>query len=188
MVYALDPDNQGQQIWTNRVAMGGLLGGVMWGSASDGSNVYVAISDYVADGKLNPKAGGLVALRLSDGKELWRTVVSGCGANAGCSPAQPAAVTLIPGAVFSGSRDGHLRAYETTTGHVIWDFDTVRDYQAVNGVSARGGSIDSGGPAIANGVVVTNSGYALFGGMSGNVLLAFGVNSAAPRGHASIPK
>jgi len=188
MVYALDPDNGGQQVWANRVAMGGLLGGVMWGSASDGRNVYVAISDYVADFKLNPKAGGLVALRLADGKELWRTVVSGCGDNAGCSPAQPAAVTLIPGAVFSGSRDGHLRAYETTTGHVIWDFDTVRDFPTVNGVSARGGSIDSGGPAVANGVVITNSGYALFGGMSGNVLLAFGVNSAAHRGHPSNPQ
>jgi polyvinyl alcohol dehydrogenase (cytochrome) len=188
MVYALDPDNGGQQVWANRVAMGGLLGGIMWGSASDGRNMYVAISDYVADGKFNPKAGGLVALRLADGKELWRSVVSGCGNNKGCSPAQPAAVTAIPGAVFCGSRDGHLRAYETTTGHVIWDFDTAREYQAVNGVAARGGSIDSGGPAVANGIVITNSGYAQFGGMSGNVLLAFGVNSAAHRGHSSNSK
>jgi polyvinyl alcohol dehydrogenase (cytochrome) len=188
VVYALDPDNGGQQVWTNRVAMGGLLGGIMWGSASDGRNVYVAISDYIADGKFNPKAGGLVALRLTDGKELWRTNVSGCGDNAGCSPAQPAAVTLIPGAVLSGSRDGHLRAYETNTGHVIWDFNTVRDFTTVDGASARGGSIDSGGPAVANGMVVTNSGYAMFGGMHGNVLLVFGVDSATHRSHSSTPK
>jgi polyvinyl alcohol dehydrogenase (cytochrome) len=180
MVYALDPDHGGQQIWSAKVAMGGLLGGVMWGSASDGRNMYVAVSDYVAGGKLNPKAGGLVALRLADGKELWRTVASGCGDNAGCSPAQPAAVTLIPGFVFSGSRDGHLRAYETSKGQVIWDFDTARDFQTANGVKARGGSIDSGGPAIAHGMLLTNSGYAQFGGTPGNVLLAFGVNSAAP--------
>jgi polyvinyl alcohol dehydrogenase (cytochrome) len=152
----------------------------MWGSASDGRNMYVAVSDYVAEGKLNPKAGGLVALRLSDGKQLWRTVISGCGDNAGCSPAQPAAVSLIPGVVFSGSRDGHLRAYETGKGQVIWDFDTSRDFQTTNGVKARGGSIDSGGPAIANGMLLTNSGYAMFGGTPGNVLLAFGVNSSAP--------
>ena len=180
MVYALDPDHGGQQAWSTKVAMGGLLGGVMWGSASDGHNMYVAVSDYVAEGKLNPKAGGLVALRLSDGKELWRTVTSGCGDNAGCSPAQPAAVSLIPGVVFSGSRDGHLRAYETSKGQVIWDFDTSRDFQTANGVKARGGSIDSGGPAIANGMLLTNSGYAMFGGTAGNVLLAFGVNSVAP--------
>jgi polyvinyl alcohol dehydrogenase (cytochrome) len=86
MVYALDPDHEGQQIWSAKVAMGGLLGGVMWGSASDGRNLYVAVSDYVAGGKLNPKAGGLVALRLADAKELWRTVASGCGDNAGCVP------------------------------------------------------------------------------------------------------
>jgi polyvinyl alcohol dehydrogenase (cytochrome) len=87
---------------------------------------------------------------------------------------------MIPGVVFSGSRDGHLRAYETGGGHVIWDFDTARDFPTVNGVNARGGSMDSGGPAIADGMLLTNSGYAMFGGMSGNVLLAFGVNSATP--------
>ena len=188
MVYALDPDNGGQQVWTARVGIGGLLGGVMWGSASDGHNVYVAVSDYVSEGKLNPKAGGLVALRLSDGKELWRTVASGCDDNAGCSPAQTAAVTLIPGVVFSGSRDGHLRAYETSKGRVIWDFNTVRDFTTVNGVNARGGSMDSGGPAIANGMLVTSSGYAMFGGMSGNVLLAFGVNSSVPHDPGSDAK
>jgi polyvinyl alcohol dehydrogenase (cytochrome) len=89
-------------------------------------------------------------------------------------------VTLIPGVVFSGSRDGHLRAYETSNGQVIWDFDTARDFETTNGVKARGGSIDSGGPAVANGILLTNSGYAMFGGTPGNVLLAFGVNSAAP--------
>ena len=175
LVHGLDPDDGGRLIWSTRVATGGLLGGIMWGSASDGRNVYVAISDYVTDNKLNPKAGGLVALRLSDGKEIWRTVASGCAENPGCSPAQPAAVTLIPGVVFSGSRDGHLRAYETDKGRVIWDFNTARDFTTVNGVAARGGSIDSGGPAVANGVLLTTSGYEMFGGMGGNVLLAFSV-------------
>ena len=35
------------------------------------------------------------------------------GIEPGCSPAQSAAVTAIPGVVFSGSLDGHLRAYAT---------------------------------------------------------------------------
>jgi hypothetical protein len=30
-------------------------------------------------------------------------------------------MTVIPGAVFSGSVDGHSRAYSTATGEVIWD-------------------------------------------------------------------
>jgi polyvinyl alcohol dehydrogenase (cytochrome) len=175
LVYAVDPDDVGRLIWSTRVGKGGLLGGVMWGSASDGHTVYVAISDYVSDNQINPNAGGLVALRLTDGKETWRTVASGCKEGVFCSPAQGAAVTLIPGAVFSGSRDGHLRAYATDTGRVIWDFDTAHEFLTVNGVEARGGSIDSGGPAVAGGVVVTTSGYSMFGGMGGNVLLAFEV-------------
>jgi polyvinyl alcohol dehydrogenase (cytochrome) len=67
-----------------------------------------------------------------------------------------------------------MRAYAADTGRVIWDFDTARDFATVNGVKARGGSIDSGGPAVANGFVLTTSGYSMFGGMGGNVLLAFG--------------
>jgi polyvinyl alcohol dehydrogenase (cytochrome) len=40
-------------------------------------------------------------------------------------------------------------------------------------VPAKGGSIDSAGPVVADGLLVTNSGYALWRGMPGNVLLAF---------------
>jgi hypothetical protein len=43
----------------------------------------------------------------------------------------------------------------------------------VNKVPAKGGSIDAAGPAIADGIVITNSGYSLWKGIAGNVLLAF---------------
>jgi polyvinyl alcohol dehydrogenase (cytochrome) len=66
-----------------------------------------------------------------------------------------------------------MRAYSTKDGSIIWDFNTVRDYETVNHVPAKGGSIDSAGPAIADGLLVTNSGYALWRGLPGNVLLAF---------------
>jgi polyvinyl alcohol dehydrogenase (cytochrome) len=93
-----------------------------------------------------------------------------------CSPAQSAAITAIPGVVFSGSIDGHLRAYAMQDGKVLWDFDTARPFETVNNVRAMGGSIDVGGPAIADGVVLTTSGYPTFGGRPGNVLLAFSVD------------
>jgi polyvinyl alcohol dehydrogenase (cytochrome) len=80
----------------------------------------------------------------------------------------------MPGVVFSGSVDGHLRAFSTTDGRIIWDYNTAKEYDTVNGVKAKGGSLDAAGPAIADGLVVTNSGYALWKGMPGNVLLAFG--------------
>jgi polyvinyl alcohol dehydrogenase (cytochrome) len=85
-------------------------------------------------------------------------------------------VTAIAGAVFAGSVDGHLRAYSTKDGKVIWDFDTGREYTAVNGGAARGGSIDGGGPAIADGMLFSYSGYGQWGGAAGNVLLAFSVD------------
>ena len=95
-----------------------------------------------------------------------------CIATPGCSAAQPAPVTVIPGVAFLGSSDGHIRAYETTKGAIIWDFDTVQDFQTVNGVKARGGSIISMGPVVAGGMLYMTSGYG-GNGMPGNVLLAF---------------
>jgi polyvinyl alcohol dehydrogenase (cytochrome) len=178
IVYGFDPDDGGREVWRLRVGAGGPLGGVNWGSAVDGDVMYVAVSDHaLADNKtLNPNAGGLVAIRLKDGQQLWRNNVSACAERADCSKAQSAPVTAIPGVVFSGSLDGHLRAYAKRDGQVVWDFDTVRNFQTTNGVSAKGGSIDVGGPAVAGGMVLTTSGYAEWGGMPGNVLLAFSVD------------
>jgi polyvinyl alcohol dehydrogenase (cytochrome) len=184
VVHAIDPDKQGEQIWQVRVGKGGTMGGVQWGSAADGTNAYVALSDigrvmvpYSTSTDADPKqGGGMFALRLDNGERIWYTPPPGCGERKRCSPAQSAAVSAIPGAAFSGSVDGHLRAYAATNGAIIWDFDTVRAYQTVNRVEARGGSLDGPGPVIANGMVFANSGYASAGGTPGNVLLAFSVD------------
>jgi polyvinyl alcohol dehydrogenase (cytochrome) len=122
-----------------------------------------------------PQAGGgLAALRLETGEKVWFAPPADvCGSNRNCSPAQSAAVTVIPDVIFSGSLDGHLRAYSARDGQVIWDFNTAREYEAVNGVKGRGGSIDGPGPVVAGGRLFVNSGYPRFGGMPGNVLLAF---------------
>jgi polyvinyl alcohol dehydrogenase (cytochrome) len=183
MVHALDPDATGKILWQTRVGAGGLLGGSQWGSAADNQRVYVAISDAVVHSvagriALDPKTGGgLHALDLKSGAITWSAKPAKCPATqAICSPGQSAAVTAIPGAVFSGSLDGHLRAYSTMDGRVIWDFDTAREFPAVNGKPARGGSIDATGAAVAGGLVFVNSGYNEFGGMPGNVLLAFSVD------------
>ena len=77
---------------------------------------------------------------------------------------------MIPGVVFSGSVDGHIRAYSTTDGRIIWDYDTMQEFQTVNGVKGTGGSIDGAGPVIVNGMVLTNSGYGRWRGKPGNVL------------------
>jgi polyvinyl alcohol dehydrogenase (cytochrome) len=174
MVHAVDPDQQGEVLWSVRVGKGGALGGVQWGNASDGQNVYVAVSDHYATKNLN-EAGGMFALKLATGERVWSTPPPGCG-KPYCSPAQSAAVTLIPGVVFSGSLDGHLRAYATADGRIVWDVDTAVDYQSVNGVKAKGGSLDGPGPTVVGGMLYVNSGYGQFGEMPGNVLLAFSVD------------
>jgi polyvinyl alcohol dehydrogenase (cytochrome) len=177
IVYALDPDKDGQIVWEARVGKGGVNGGVQWGMASDGRNLYAATSDVVRRGVAgyDPKeGGGLTALRIRDGQKVWYAAPPTCGDKMGCSPAQSAAVTVIPGVVFSGSLDGHLRAFSTEDGKVLWDFDTVRDFGTVNGVKANGGGVDGPGAVVTGGMVFVGSGYARTGGMGGNVLLAFG--------------
>jgi polyvinyl alcohol dehydrogenase (cytochrome) len=84
-------------------------------------------------------------------------------------------VTVIPGAAFSGSMDGHLRAYSTIDGKILWDYDTAKDFRTVDSVKAAGGSLETGGATIVNGVVYVNSG-AETNGQPGNVLLAFSVD------------
>lgn len=98
-----------------------------------------------------------------------------CGDRKQCSPALSAAVTVIPGVVFSGGVSGYLRAYATDDGRLLWEFDTARDYATVNGVPAHGGALDGPGPVIVDGMVYVNSGYAQWSGIPGNVLLAFEV-------------
>jgi polyvinyl alcohol dehydrogenase (cytochrome) len=58
----------------------------------------------------------------------------------------------------------------------LWDVDTIGEYHTVNGVTARGGSIDGPGAVVVGGVLYVNSGYGFLGAMPGNVLLAYTVD------------
>ena len=187
VIYAVDPDRRGQIVWQSRIGEGGTVGGIEWGSASDGRNVYVALSDirFAVQTKpgsndrsydLDPaKGGGIFAFRVDNGERMWQTAPPGCGERRPCSPAQSAALTAIPGVVWSGAEDGHLRGYSTVDGKIIWDYDTAQEYKTVNGVPGRGGAIDVAGPVVGGGMLFTLSGYPARGGLPGNVLLAFEV-------------
>jgi len=174
VVYGLAPDEKGKIIWQFRAGKGGALGGIEWGSAADDQNIYVPVSDVLGP---SDKAGGLYAIKLTSGERVWHTPAPAltCTTGPGCTGAQSAPVSVMPGAVFSGSIDGHFRAYSTADGKIIWDFNTMVPFETVNGVKAAGGSIDAAGPVIAGGLVLTNSGYGQWRGKPGNVLLAFGL-------------
>ena len=193
VVYGLDPDHGGDTLWQTKVGdssaaaagiagggatgitsvvgppgVAGSAGGVAWGSAADHRNVYVAISGLLAQ-PANP-FGSLTALDMKTGAARWHTASPEPACAWGdqhCSHAQSQAVTVMPGSIFSGSMDGHLRAYSTIDGKILWDFDTAKEYQTKNGIKASGGPLDHGGATIVNGTVYVNS---------GNTLLAFSVD------------
>jgi polyvinyl alcohol dehydrogenase (cytochrome) len=175
VIYALDPNRKGATIWEQQVGKGSTGGGVLWGVAVDGESVYVPNGYF---DQMSPNAsGGMAAVALSDGHKIWITANPSCEVAKPCKPSHAAAVTAIPGIVFSGSMDGQLRAYSTHDGKILWEFDTAREYATVNGVKANGGSISNAGPAVAGGMLFTNSGYSHHGGIiPGNVLLAFSPN------------
>ncbi len=181
MVWALDPDAEGDVLWSTRVGKGSALGGIHWGMASDGHFAYAANADrdaVVVDVHPDQEAApGLYALDLMTGNIVWSAPAprDTCEERQGCYPANSAAPTVIPGAVFAGGLDGHIRAYSTSDGQILWDFDTVQEFETSNGIRGKGGSIDGPGPVIANGLVFVNSGYGQFGQIPGNLLLVFGV-------------
>ena len=172
MGFALDPEKRGEVVWQYRAGEGSSLGGMEWGSAVDGEKAYFPVSDMY-----RPKPGGLHAVNLATGQRVWYAPPPPptCGSVPGCNAAQSAAISVIAGVVFSPSNDGELRAYSTKDGSILWEFDTNRKFETVNGVAANGASMIGPGPAIAGGMVYVNSGYIGFGGRAGNVLLAFGV-------------
>jgi polyvinyl alcohol dehydrogenase (cytochrome) len=174
-LFALDPDHGAAVIWQVRVAQGtpatqagaapaggAIAGGaIAWGMAADYKNVYVGLTG----------AGGLNAVEMRDGTLRWHAAAPtvACASGEGvCTHGQSQAVTVMPGGAFSGSLDGHLRAYSTIDGKVLWDFDTTQPLHPLNGVAARGGPLDRGGATIVNGMVYINS---------GNALLAFSTGS-----------
>jgi polyvinyl alcohol dehydrogenase (cytochrome) len=170
--YALSPDRRGKVIWQYRWGKGSPVGGV-WGATSDGRRAYFAVAD-----QLTAAPGGVHAVDLVTGQRVWFTPPEPpvCGSGPGCSAAQSAALTSIPGVVFAGSADGAVRAYASDTGKILWTYDTNRDFASVNGAKAHGGSIDGPGPVVANGMLYVTAGNAGFVGTPGNVLLAFSLD------------
>jgi polyvinyl alcohol dehydrogenase (cytochrome) len=205
-VYGMDPDT-GRLLWTQKVGSGSALGGVEWGMAADDKRLYVAISDIInlmdeilaKEGKgpvegesSGPAKPGLYALDPATGKVLWAAPApvapcryagdtSRAPAGSACLRAQSAAPSVAGGVVFSGTVDGWFRAYDASTGKVLWaDSTTSRTYDTLNQVKGQpGGGIDGLGPAVANGMVYVMSGFngaTRTGGNGVNVLLAYSVD------------
>ena len=158
--WALDPDKKGEVVWSLQVGRGLEAGGgaIMWGSAADDDMAYFLVT------RTQPVLG-LAAVRLATGELAWRASPPDGGA---------APVTVIPGVVFVGSSSGTVYAYSTADGKALWQYDTAREFETVNGVPAKGGTMSSAGPVVGDGMVFVPSGYSDLGnGVRGNVVLAF---------------
>jgi polyvinyl alcohol dehydrogenase (cytochrome) len=174
-MYALDPDHHGKLLWEKRIAQGGTAGGILFGFAATARAVFVPISDSEVKPPYTP--GGLAALDLATGKLLWQTPAPTAICSWGdyaCNGAQAASIAAIPGVVFSGSWDGHMRAYAMRDGAIVWDVDTAKSFAAVNGVTATGGAVSGYPVIVADSTVFVTSGA---GSLThpGNALLAFAV-------------
>jgi polyvinyl alcohol dehydrogenase (cytochrome) len=171
-VIALDPDNRGSVVYRVNAAGGPInvtgraaRGSIVWGGAADGQQVYYGAG-----------TAGLVALKPASGEVAW-TFRGPSQSENGRSVALGAAPTAIPGVVFQAAGDGRLFAVSSTTGALLWQFNTAQDFKTLNNVMARGGAIASSGAVVVDGMVYIGSGYAVTSGATaGNVLLAFGIN------------
>ena len=178
--FAVDPDTHRAVLWTKRLGRGGTQGGIQFGMASDGTRLFVPISDNGK--KVDPDYPGdphpgLYALDAATGTSLWsHPAPDRCNGEQYCDPGILAAITSIPGAVFAGHMDGMVRAYAADTGTTLWEYDTRVPVRTVSGAMAHGGSIGGGGPVVYNGTLYINSGYALYFHLPGNVLYAFSVD------------
>jgi polyvinyl alcohol dehydrogenase (cytochrome) len=149
--------------------------------ASDGTTLFVPIADTPGSrfAKGDPRPG-IHAFDVATGRPLWSRIEKlRCAEfSFACITALSAPVTLIHGVVFAGGHDGRLVAYAAKDGAVLWKTDTNRTFATVNGVEAKGGTIDGQGPVVAGDMVIVNSGYDKFGEIAGNVLLVYRLKGA----------
>ncbi len=184
-VWALDPDT-GKVIWRRDIGTGAANGGIHWGIAFKDDTLYVPVAQIgrplpggePVDPNLKP---GMYAVDARTGVTKWQysatpdcangrdKKTARCERNYGFSGAP----TVIDGAVVQGSLDGRLFVLDLKTGRELWKFDTLRDYTTLNGVPGKGGSIDGASIVGVNGLLLSGSGYGMFGQAPGNLLLAF---------------
>ncbi len=163
IVWGHDPDKEGAVVWKAQLVEKLARGEITFGGAADGAKAYFGLK------------GGIAAVQLSNGDKKWFTPIE-VPKDPALRNGETAALTAIPGVVFSGSWDGVVRALSTEDGHVLWQYDTMREFKTVNGVAAKGGSMGAAGPTVAGGMLFVGSGYTFGPGATGNVLLAFSPN------------
>jgi polyvinyl alcohol dehydrogenase (cytochrome) len=159
----MNPDT-GKILWATKVGPGSTLGGIEWGTATDGSRIYVAITnaDHIAlslpDGT-STTAGSWAALDASTGKVVWQ-IADPLGA------LDLGSLTVANGVLYAPSFSGFVYGLNALTGKVLFQFNT-------------GGSVIDG-PSIVDGSVYWGSGYShISPGIGNNKVFAFSLPSVS---------
>ena len=160
--YALNPDT-GALLWQTHVGPGSSLGGMEWGSASDGKRIYVSIANFYGIPDIGGNAGSWAALDPATGQILWRTADPNGSVALG-------PLSVADGVVYAASMGGDPTAqtmfgFDAATGAKVWGF-------------ASGSSVNAGA-TIVSGTVYWGSGYMHLGipGHTGNnKFYAFSIN------------
>ncbi len=192
VVYSLNPDT-GAVNWSHRVGVGGALGGVHWGMATDGQRVYAAVSDATVSaiggfvGSSGPPSfvevqggtPGVYALDLTTGNLIWQFRTTHAYQGAQYDSLFSAAVSVTNDVVFAGSLDGMAYGLRSSDGKLMWSYNTVGTFTDINGNAGNGGSVDQVGGVPAGPDLYINSGYEQNGGANpyqagvGNALFVF---------------
>jgi polyvinyl alcohol dehydrogenase (cytochrome) len=157
--WALNPDN-GAIVWSTIVGPGGTTGGIQWGTATDGTRIYVAVSNSLhltytlANGGPTINWGSWAALDPRTGRILWQVPDPTPGTG------DPGAVSVANGVLYSGSYSGAMYGLDARTGAILFTF-------------ASGGSVIDA-PSIVKGSVYWGSGYRnIAPGIGNNKVYAF---------------
>src|SRR5882762_6615140 len=168
--WALNPDN-GNIVWSTPVGPGASLGGIEWGTATDGQRIYVAIanSDHLPY-TLVPSGqqitwGAWSALDVATGNILWQTADPIAGS------IDRGSVSVANGVLYAGSNSGEMYALDATTENTLWNF-------------ASGGTVIDG-PSIVDGALYWGSGYREIAGTGNNKVFAFTLAEEKDRGEHS---
>jgi polyvinyl alcohol dehydrogenase (cytochrome) len=186
--WALNPDD-GTVLWGTPVGPGGTLGGMEWGSATDGSQIYVAIANNghktygPPDGSANtdpyaPEPNGYPLYQLSNtfnggawsaldartGSINWQVPVPGVDSKSGLAALGFSAVTVANGVMYASSTAGDMVALDASSGATLWKY-TVEGLP--NPAGASYGATNASAPAVVDSVVYWGAGYARFGGFLG---------------------
>ncbi len=178
IAYGFHPDS-GELLWQTQVGRGGELGGVHFGIAAEGGRAYIPVNDAENGADYGePGKPGIYALDVATGDLLWSHAAEDvCEGKDLCQPGYSSAITVTPELVLAGNTDAHFRILSAATGEVLWDVDTDRAYESVNGTLGHGGSMSGhAAPILQDGMLLISSGYAFLGKISGNMLLVYGVD------------